>query len=45
MENLFTENEIATAIKNINKNKSPDPDGLTNEFYKTFPGQLVPTLE
>ena len=34
----LTENEIATAIKNLNKNKSPGPDGLTNEFYQTFQG-------
>ena len=45
MENPFTENEIATAIKNLNKNKSPGPDGLTNKFYKTFQGQLVPILK
>ena len=42
MENPFTENEIATAIKELNKCKSPGPDGLTNEFYQTFQGQLVP---
>ena len=45
MENPFTENEIATTIKNLNKNKSPGPDGLTNEFYQTFQGQLVPILK
>ena len=38
MENPFTENEIATAVKDLNKNKSPGPDGLTNEFYQTFQG-------
>ena len=45
MENPFTENEIATAVKDLNKNKSPGPDGLTNEFYQTFQGQLVPILK
>ena len=33
MENPFTENEIGIAVKELNKNKSPGPDGLTNEFY------------
>ena len=45
MENPFTENEIATAVKDLNKNKSPGPDGLTNEFYQSFQGQLVPILK
>ena len=45
MENPFTENEIATAVKDLNKNKSPGPDGLTNEFYQTFQGQLIPILK
>ena len=45
MENPFTENKIETAIKNLNKNKSPGPDGLTSEFYQMFHGQLIPTLK
>ena len=45
MENPFTENEIATAIKGLNKGKSPGPDGLTNEFYQAYQGQLVPILK
>ena len=45
MENPFTENEIGIAVKELNKNKSPGPDGLTNEFYQTFQGQLVPILK
>ena len=45
MENPFTENEITTAIKELNKGKSPGPDGLTNEFYQEYQGQLVPILK
>ena len=45
MENPFTENEIATAIKELNKGKSPGPDGLTIEFYQAYQGQLVPILK
>ena len=45
MENPFTENEIATAIKELNKGKSPGPDGLANEFYQAYQGQLVPILK
>ena len=45
MENPFTENEITTAIKELNKGKSPGTDGLTSEFYQTFQGQLVPILK
>ena len=36
MEHPFTENEIEVAIKELNKNKSPGPDGLTSEFYQTY---------
>ena len=45
MEHPFTENEIELAIKELNKNKSPGPDGLTSEFYQMFQGQLTPMLK
>ena len=45
MEHPFTENKIEVAIKQLNKNKSPGPDGLTSEFYQTFQGQLTPILK
>ena len=32
----FTAKEIATAVLQLNNNKSPGPDGLPIEFYKTF---------
>ena len=37
--------EIVTAIKSMQNNKSPGPDGFTCEFYKKFALQLAPTLQ
>uniref|UniRef100_A0A3Q3BIJ9 Reverse transcriptase domain-containing protein n=1 Tax=Kryptolebias marmoratus TaxID=37003 RepID=A0A3Q3BIJ9_KRYMA len=37
--------EIICAIENLKSNKSPGPDGLTSELYKTFSKQLAPFLQ
>ena len=47
IENLnrhITNTEIETVIKNLPANKSPDPDGLTTEFYQKFREELTPIL-
>ena len=39
IENLnrpITSTEIETAIRNLQANKSPGPDGFTGEFYQKF---------
>ena len=38
------EEEVSLAIEGLALKKSPGPDGLTSEFYKTFKDFLVPLL-
>ena len=43
-EGAMTIDEISFAVKNMNTNKSPGPDGLTVEFYRKFWDVLSPHL-
>ena len=47
-ENLnrqITPNEIEAIIKKVPTNKSPGPDGFTDEFYQTFREELTSLLK
>ena len=45
MNNSVTSTEIEAVIKkNLPKNKSPGPDGLTGELYQTFREELMRSL-
>ena len=47
IENLnrpITSTETETIIRNLPANKSPGPDGFTDEFYQNFREELTPIL-
>ena len=44
MNNPITSTETEAVIKNLQKNKSEEPDGFTGLLYQTFREELMPIL-
>ena len=44
MNRPITSNEIVGGFLITNSNKSPAPDGFTDEFYQTFREELTPII-
>ena len=44
MSKPITSTEIETIIKNLPRNKSPEPDGFTGEFCQMFRDELTPII-
>ena len=44
LNSLITRKDFESVIKNCPKNKSPEPDSLTDEFCQTFKEGLIPIL-
>ena len=44
MDKELSDIEISSTIKSLNKEKSPGPDGLSNEFYIHFNNEITPML-